>query len=139
MPGWLRDILTDAESAGDIASTLILAADDLEDGTATTVDLRRWGHELRGDLRDDGAELASTTASFDVLPVVWRVTGAPDELWIGQRYRLDADGVWLMADNGGWSLSAYASLAAMVEAGFQLVEDVPSDPVPAVSEQEATD
>lgn len=85
MPGWLTRILTDADSADDIASTLILAADDLEDGTATTVDLRRWGHEIRGDMRDNHAELAapqSVTAEplVDGRPVseVWCNCLAPD-------------------------------------------------------------
>lgn len=138
MPGWLTRILTDADTAGDVASTLILAADDLEDGKATAGDLRRWGHEIRGGMRDDHAELAEPQPS-DVAPVVWRVTGVPegaDARMVGQRYRLKGH-AWCWLNDTIWDPSLWDSLGDMAACGYRLVEDAPADPVPAVSKQEA--
>lgn len=78
-------------------------------------------------------------SDFDVTPVVWRVTAAPEgnQYTLGQLYR-HADGhwqVWLTISRR-WVISlAYGGLAEMLGDGYYLVPD--EDPVPAVSEQEA--
>lgn len=145
MPGWLRDILVMATSEYDVSATLAEAGHALNAGDVTADDLIQWARQIRGDVMtamiQANVDEEIALQPSDVAPVVWRVNVAPEgnQYTLGQLYR-HAGGHWQvwLTKTQRWVISlAYGGLAEMLDDGYTLVPD--SDPVPAVSEQEATD